>query len=252
MKNKTVHYGRIGSDPSEEDSNLWLLCYSSMMTLLMVFFLILYALSYNAQIKLVDHILAKKLERFGEIILTANKIDVTFSQDIVFEKASPEVSNSFKGVLTDVSDYLKGNAGTVVISGHADSTPLIGGKYKDNWYLSAERGWSVASELINQGIDPKRLQIRGYGEFKPVASNETEAGRAKNRRIEMSIHKIKMGKAEKFIYYKTQGKENISRIAKKYLGDESYSERIRTLNPDKIDDHGTVLENTEILIPFEP
>lgn len=252
---KKLFYGRRSGESVELDANMWTVPYGSMMTNLMIFFLVLFALSSVQQqaIKISkDQMFVKKLGKFGKISLNADKINVTFSQDIVFPTGSPEVSEGFKGVLLDVSDYLKNNSGTVIVAGHSDSTPLRGGKHKDNWYLSAERGWSVAAELIKSGIDPNRIQIRGYGEFNPVVSNETEVGRAKNRRIEMSIQKTKMKEAQRFIYYKTKDSEDVSVLAKKYLGNEIYSQQIRVLNPGKVDSAGKILKDTEILIPFEP
>jgi len=255
MKKKTVFYGRRFGESVELDPNMWTVPYGDMMTNLMIFFLILFALTTLQQQALKvseDKMFVKKLEKFGKISLTADKIKVTFSQDIIFPKGSPDVSDNFKGVLLDVSDYLKNNPGTVIVEGHSDSTPLRWGKHKDNWYLSAERGWSVVSELIKNGISPKRLQVRGCGEFNPIASNSTDEGRAKNRRIEMTILKIKTEEPEKFIYYKTTAGENITDISKKVLGDEKFSQKILELNNGKIDDKGRIIQNTEILLPFNP
>ncbi len=234
---------------------MWAVPYGDMMTSLMIFFLILFALTSLQQEALKvseNQLLVKKLEKFGKISLTAEKINVTFPQDIIFSKGSPELSDNFKVAIADISGYLRKNPGTVIISGHADSSPLRGGKYKDNWYLSAERGWSVGNELIKNGIDPKRLQIRGYGEFNPVAANSTDEGKAKNRRIEMTILKIKTEEPEKFIYYKTTAGENITDISKKVLGDEKFSQKIVELNSGKIDDKGRIIQDTEILLPFNP
>ncbi|MBI5574689.1 MAG: OmpA family protein [Elusimicrobia bacterium] len=255
MKRKAVFYGRRFGESAELDPNMWAVPYGDMMTNLMIFFLILFALTTIQQQALKiseDRMFVKKLEKFGKISLTADKIKVTFSQDIIFPKGSPDVSESFKGVLLDVSDYLKNNPGTVIVEGHSDSTPLRWGKYKDNWYLSAERGWSVASELIKNGIDPKRLQIRGCGEFNPVASNETETCRAKNRRIEMTILKIKTEETQRFIYYKTTGYENINDISKRFFASDKFLNQIRELNSGKIDDKDCVAKDTEILIPYQP
>jgi len=255
MKKKAVFYGRRFGESAELDPNMWTISYGDMMTSLMIFFLILFALTSIQQKALKiseDQIFVKKLEKFGKISLTADKIKVTFSQDIIFPKGSPEVADNFRGVLLDVSDYLKNNQGTVIVEGHSDSTPLRGGKHKDNWYLSAERGWSVAAELIKNGIDPKRMQIRGCGEFNPVASNETEIGRAKNRRIEMTILKIKTEETQRFIYYKTTGDENINDISKRFFADDKFLNQIRELNSGKIDDKDYVAKDTEILLPFNP
>ena len=261
-KRKFFSFGRRQGESSNMDTNLWIVSYGNMMTLLMIFFLILYSNNYrvkqevieteNIKKKLEEQMLIKKLEKFGSSTITGDKIKVTFSQDIIFPSASPNLSGDFDNILIEVSDYLKKNDGTVVISGHADSTPLRGGKYKDNWFLSAERGWSVAQELIKNGIDPKRLQIRGYGEFNPIADNNTADGRNKNRRIEMTIMKTKVEEPQRYIYYKASGLESIKDLAKKYLGDEERFNIIMNLNSDKIDAEGRIIEGAEILIPYNP
>lgn len=255
MKKKAVFFGRRFGESAEIDPNMWAVSYGDMMTSLMIFFLILFALTSIQQKALEiteNQLLIKKLEKFGKVVITADKIKVTFPQDIIFDRGSPELSDNFKNVLLDVSDFVKKNPGTIIVSGHADSTPLYGGKYKDNWYLSAERGWAVANELIKNDIEPKRLQIRGYGEFNPVESNSTPEGRAKNRRIEMTILKIKMEEAKRFIYYKTTALENITEISKRFLGSENFSQQILELNAGKIDDQGRIEKDTEILLPFNP
>ncbi|OGS47375.1 MAG: hypothetical protein A2539_07420 [Elusimicrobia bacterium RIFOXYD2_FULL_34_15] len=257
-KGKFFSFGRRFGESSRMDPNLWVVSYGNTMTLLMIFFLILYSNSYNLKQKSIeaqkteDQLLVKKLEKFGSSAITGDKIKVTFSQDIIFQSASPTLSKDFDNILIEVSDYLKKSSGTVIISGHADATPLKGGKYKDNWFLSAERGWNVAQELIKNGIDPNRLQIRGYGEFNPVADNSTEEGRGKNRRIEMTIMKVQTEEPKRYIYYKASGLENINELAKKYLGDEKFSEVIKGLNPGKIDADGKILKDAEILIPYNP
>ncbi len=74
----------------------------------------------------------------------------------------------------------------VNVRGHTDNVPPgPGSPYRDNWELSAARAVSVVKELIKDGVDPKRLSACGNAEFKPVATNATPEGRAKNRRVDL-------------------------------------------------------------------
>jgi outer membrane protein OmpA-like peptidoglycan-associated protein len=83
-----------------------------------------------------------------------------------------------------LAGFLAKNQGlTVEISGHTDNV----GSDEYNMQLSAKRAGAVYDYLVGKGIDPRRLSFKGYGESKPVASNEEESGRAKNRRTEMKI-----------------------------------------------------------------
>ena len=77
----------------------------------------------------------------------------------------------------------------VGIQGYSDNVPP--GKdspYVDNWELSTARALSVLKELINDGVDPKRMFAAGYGEYHPIATNATPKGRAKNRRVEIHFY----------------------------------------------------------------
>lgn len=261
---KSVFFGRRFGESPDLDPNMWVVPYGDMMTNLMMFFLILFAVTTGGKggmskekeegrfQKKEEQFFVKKLEEFGNVKVTADKINITLPQDILFKRGSAQLNPDFADVIQQISPYLKKNPGIIIVSGHADSSPLRGGKYKDNWFLSAERGWNVANYLIENGIEPSRIQVRGYGDTKPVASNETEKGRAKNRRIEMTILKMKQEEAKRFIYYKTAGDENVTDISKRILGNENFAQQIRELNPAKVDELGKVLKDTEILIPYNP
>jgi outer membrane protein OmpA-like peptidoglycan-associated protein len=69
------------------------------------------------------------------------------------------------------------------VEGHTDST----GKENYNQWLSEKRAETVADFLAGRGLDPTRIQIIGYGEMRPVATNETPEGRQQNRRVELHI-----------------------------------------------------------------
>ena len=77
----------------------------------------------------------------------------------------------------------------VEIEGHTDNVPIHSLKYENNLYLSAARAITVYEYLIeNKKMNPEYLKASGYGDNLPVASNKTESGRAKNRRVEIKIY----------------------------------------------------------------
>ena len=78
----------------------------------------------------------------------------------------------------------------ITVSGHTDDVPLIfGSRYRDNWDLAAARSASVVQTLSSAGlISNDRLEAISYGESRPVETNDTASGRAKNRRIEIEIN----------------------------------------------------------------
>ena len=73
------------------------------------------------------------------------------------------------------------------VEGHTDDIPVRAGRFADNWDLSTERALSVVRFLATQGLPPNRLAAAGYGEFQPLDSDDTDAARRRNRRIEMKL-----------------------------------------------------------------
>ena len=76
---------------------------------------------------------------------------------------------------------------TILILGHTDNAPIRKSGWKDNHELSAQRALAVARYLLDAGVDPARLIAAGSGEYRPRSTNDTEAGRSTNRRIEFYV-----------------------------------------------------------------
>jgi chemotaxis protein MotB len=118
--------------------------------------------------------------------LTVNMVDA-----ILFDSGKAEVKPEGLTVLQKVVDILKNVKDKAIrIEGHTDNVQIVGAltrKYPTNWELSAARAINVTRYLQQQGIDAASLGAVAYGEFKPVADNGTDAGRAKNRRIEIVL-----------------------------------------------------------------
>ena len=141
--------------------------------------------------------LAKKLEKEiqeGQIQVTEmkNRLTVTLGDKIIFPSGSAEISKKGKEVLDKVSTILKGvKDKQIQVEGHTDNVPIVSSlkkKFPTNWELSTARASEVVRYLQETGgIDPKFLSATGYSEFQPVASNETDKGKQKNRRIEIVL-----------------------------------------------------------------
>ncbi|MCX7910505.1 MAG: OmpA family protein, partial [Endomicrobia bacterium] len=108
---------------------------------------------------------------------------------VLFDIGKAELKDTALSVLSEVAESLKPVSNEIVVEGHTDNLPIYGGRYRSNWELSAARAFSVRDYLIKQGIDERRISCVGYGEYRPVAPNDTEENRAKNRRIEIKIIK---------------------------------------------------------------
>jgi chemotaxis protein MotB len=119
------------------------------------------------------------------------KLTVNLVDSVLFDSGKAEVKPEGLVVLQKVIDILKSLKDKVIrIEGHTDNVPIVGAltrRYPSNWELSAARAINVARYLQQQGIDPALLAAVAYGEYKPVAANDTDEGRAKNRRIEIVL-----------------------------------------------------------------
>ncbi len=110
--------------------------------------------------------------------------------DITFPPGSAKITNVdallfLKRISLIIREYLPKNI-EIQIKGFTDNTsPPPTSPYSDNWSLSAARALSVLKVLIKNGVNPKQLSAAAYGEYHPVASNNTPQGRAKNRRVEI-------------------------------------------------------------------
>jgi chemotaxis protein MotB len=115
---------------------------------------------------------------------------ITVVGDLLFDSGKSKIRPEAYSLLGKVSDILKDNMAqfNVGIEGHTDNVPIKLSGWKSNWELSTARALSVLHYLVNdQGISPERLSAIGYGEYRPVDSNETADGRKQNRRVEIVI-----------------------------------------------------------------
>jgi chemotaxis protein MotB len=126
----------------------------------------------------------------GEIEITQlkDKLTVKMVDKILFDSGSAAVKKGGKKVLSQVADILKKvEDRQILVEGHTDNVPIssrLRDKFPSNWELSTARATNVVRYLQDEGgINPNILSAVGYGEYRPVASNETKEGKAKNRRI---------------------------------------------------------------------
>lgn len=110
-------------------------------------------------------------------------LEVEIRADILFPSGSAELSTPARPVLDKVAEILARFGNPIRIEGHTDSLPIATSIYPSNWELSAARAASVLHLFATKGIGPARLSIAGFGEFRPVAGNDTVEGRNRNRRV---------------------------------------------------------------------
>ena len=114
-------------------------------------------------------------------------IEVEIKSSILFASGSAGLSAESAPVLRELAEKFKPLDNVIHVEGFTDNVPISNFDFLSNWELSAARAASVVHLFTRLGIHPKRLAAIGYGEFRPVASNETAAGRARNRRVVLVI-----------------------------------------------------------------
>ena len=119
-----------------------------------------------------------------------DKVIVTVGAGGAFASGSADLTPEAIAIMQQIAGVNAENDSEITVSGHTDDVPLIfGSRYRDNWDLAAARSASVVQSLSSDGvISDERLEAISYGESRPVDSNETAAGRSKNRRIEIEIN----------------------------------------------------------------
>lgn len=121
----------------------------------------------------------------------SDRLVVTFVDEILFASGSAEMHAKGRGTVAKAVPTLAALSGHwISVQGYTDSEPIgaaLRGRYPTNWDLSAARAVDVVGYLQSQGVDPGNLMAAGYGQYQPVATNDTPQGRAKNRRIDIVL-----------------------------------------------------------------
>ncbi|MFC1807348.1 flagellar motor protein MotB [Candidatus Omnitrophota bacterium] len=115
---------------------------------------------------------------------------ITFLAEILFDSGKDKVTSEGEGLLLKVSRVIMDERieNYIGIEGHTDNEPIKHSGWKSNWELSTARATSVLHFLVDDGgFAPEKLSATGYGEYRPLTTNETPEGRQQNRRVEIII-----------------------------------------------------------------
>jgi len=124
-----------------------------------------------------------------KIIESVQGSALTILGDDLFESGSPSINQSLIPLLHKIADSLNQLQGQILITGHSDNKPIRSTRYPSNWHLSKARAKAIADVIKKKQIDPDRITVEGKSDLEPVATNDTLEGRAKNRRVEISLLK---------------------------------------------------------------
>lgn len=123
-----------------------------------------------------------------EVVFRRGRMVVNLPAQVLFDSGSAELSEEGSDALKEVAKILKTvKKKRFIVGGHTDDRKIFKANYDSNWELSAARATVVTKALIKSGIKPWNLIAAGYSQYAPVASNKTDQGRQKNRRIEIIL-----------------------------------------------------------------
>jgi chemotaxis protein MotB len=138
---------------------------------------------------LVDFIEDRQLDEFFEIDLIPEGIKITLSESVTFNSGSSDLLPQAQNILTEIAELFSDDIYETEVQGHTDNVPLReSAHYRTNWDLGAARAISVVRFIkgISQ-LPPERFKASSYGEYRPIAENDTPSGRRTNRRVEIYI-----------------------------------------------------------------
>lgn len=226
---KLLHGGRKkpsaegeGGNEDGGDGN-WIVSYADMMTLLCVFFIIMFSLSkidpkkieeakrdtvefmggkysvpYEGMVEKIRKVLIEKnLEKQVQVDSDETGVSIIFRGTVFFESGSASILDDGKDILMKLSDVIKKEAPNfkIVVEGHTDDVPIVSPTFPSNWELSAARASSVIRLFEVLGFKRDLLTAVGYSDTRPVAPNLDEKGvpipnnRATNRRVVIKVLK---------------------------------------------------------------
>lgn len=248
---------QVSPEPEKDRSERWLLTYSDLITLLLVFFIVLYSISQqdaakfqqvaeslsgalagskeiigispgtsqvqgykgakpqdeqgslgkeSAEQKKMQEIkkqveeLAKKqgLQASISVTLEERGIAIRIIDRVLFASGDADLSPQANTILQGIGKILRTSNGQYIrVEGHTDNVPIYSNKFASNWELSASRATNVVRLFTDySGLSPRLFSAVACGEYRPLASNNTQQGRAKNRRVEIVILNTKFNETE--------------------------------------------------------
>jgi chemotaxis protein MotB len=213
------------TEKRKEIGDIWLIIFADITTNLMLFFLMLFAmtrmtasdkqmvvsgmestvinqsardqveLERQAKIQREEQAIKRlelavaegKLAGKATIAVTGKAVKISLNPESFFSIGSAKLNPGTVNVLASLVELIQAFPNDIIIEGHTDTVPVRGGAFHSNWELSIARAVGVVNFFTASGMHPKQLIAAGYGEFHPAYPNDTEVNRAKNRRIEITL-----------------------------------------------------------------
>lgn len=123
-----------------------------------------------------------------EISRVKGGINLRIQDHLLFDSGEADLTGAGESVTQRLVEIIQRYEGTVSVEGHSDSVPISTARFPSNWELSSGRATAILRYLNRAGVDTSRLRAVGYADTRPIESNDSQDGRAANRRVEVIIH----------------------------------------------------------------
>jgi len=180
----------------------WLLTYSDLMTQVLIFFVMMFALaSAMNELQLIrlkntleTYVTEQQLGNYIGLTITEKGLVISLREKLMFDSGKDEIHEEANYILRDLTKNIVDVPNNVRIEGHTDNVPIgpeLKSKFPTNWELSTARATNVTRYLLETlNFPPGRISSAGYGEYQPVVDNDTEEHRAMNRRVDIVVQRI--------------------------------------------------------------
>lgn len=198
----------------EQDEGGWLTTFADMMTLLMTFFVLLFAMSTLDPVKLEQFgdstrdenkkktkkvslsqinkevkklVVEQELQSQVKVSMDARGVTLGIASDLAFGSGAATLSGPIKDFLVKLVGTMDKATYAIAVEGHTDNDPIRSSLFPSNWELSAARASAVIRYLTSQGIDAGKFRAIGFGDTVPLVTNDSPANKAKNRRVDITF-----------------------------------------------------------------
>jgi len=137
---------------------------------------------------LLERLLAKDQDEQLRITRIPEGVNLEMRDNVLFDPGSASLKAQGKQLLAGLVEILAPGRGRISVEGHTDDRPIANSRFPSNWELSTGRASAVSRFLIEQGLQAARLRAIGYASTRPLASNLTVQGRARNRRVSLIVN----------------------------------------------------------------
>ena len=142
------------------------------------------------EVQQIQRVLAEEgLENEVQLELEKEGVSIQISTPLLFDPARATIRGESDELLGRLAAALGSVETEIHVEGHTDNVPISSEQFPSNWELSSARATAVLKYLVSGGVPPERLAAVGYGEFQPIDANDTDAGRRRNRRVEIFVRR---------------------------------------------------------------